>query len=73
MAQKRYIFISSGEGPTVISSDGWKLRYHKGLKKFRLHYLPNDSLEEKILNKQYPNILNELKSQLKKNVKLDGI
>lgn len=73
LAQKRYIFISSGEGPTVISSDGWKLRYHKGLKKFRLHYLPNDSLEEKILNKQYPNILNELKSQLKKNVKLDGI
>lgn len=25
----RYVYVSSNEGPMVVDSDGWKLRYNK--------------------------------------------
>ena len=61
---ERYVFVKSPEGPAVISSDHWKLRYNKKLNKYRLHYLPDDYKEEKFLNDQYPDILNKLKDKL---------
>lgn len=60
----RYVYVSSDDGPMVVDSDGWKLRYNKKLGKFRLHYLPDDYKEEKILNEKYPAVLQRLKKQL---------
>ena len=68
---KRYVYFSSKEGAAVVDSDGWKLRYHKKLKRFRLHYLPDDYQEEKILNDQYPDIFNNLKKRLVKETNLN--
>lgn len=68
---KRYVYFSSNEGAAVVDSDGWKLRYHKKLKRFRLHYLPDDYQEEKILNDQYPDIFNNLKKRLVKETNLN--
>ncbi|MDR2913946.1 MAG: sulfatase-like hydrolase/transferase [Tannerella sp.] len=67
----RYVYISSDEGPAVVDSDGWKLRYNKKMKKFRLHYLPNDYREELILNEKYPDVLERLKTQLEKETNLN--
>lgn len=69
----RYVFVSSKEGPMVVDSDGWKLRYNKKLNKFRLHYLPDDYKEEKILNEKYPEVLHRLKKQLEKEIKSLGL
>lgn len=66
----RYVYVSSEEGPAVVDSDGWKLRYNKEMNKFRLHYLPADYREEKILNEEYPEILHRLKMQLEKEANL---
>ena len=62
----RYVYYSSGEGPAVVDSDGFKLRYNKNKKKFRLYYLPDDYREERILNEEYPKTLKRLKNQLEK-------
>ncbi len=64
LAQPRYVFVDSPQGPAVINEQHWKLRYNKQLKKFRLHYLPKDYREEKILNDRYPEILEHLKKKL---------
>ena len=60
----RYVYVSSNEGPMVVDSDGWKLRYNKKRDKYRLHYLPDDYKEEKIVNEKYPEVLQRLKKQL---------
>lgn len=62
----RYVYVSSSDGPTIIDSDGWKLRYNRKMKEFRLHYLPDDYKEEKIINERYPEVLDRLKTQLEK-------
>lgn len=64
----RYIFVSSTEGAMVIDSDGWKLRYNKNRNQYRLHYLPDDYKEEKIVNEKYPEVLHRLKEQLDKEM-----
>ncbi|WP_270300278.1 MULTISPECIES: sulfatase [Bacteroides] len=60
----RYVYVSSNEGPMVVDSDGWKLRYNKKRDEYRLHYLPDDYKEEKIVNEKYPEVLQRLKKQL---------
>lgn len=64
----RYVYVSSNDGPMIVDSDGWKLRYNKKLNKFRLHYLPDDYKEEKILNEKYPEVLFRLKTQLENEI-----
>lgn len=64
----RYVYVSSKDGPMIVDSDGWKLRYNKKLDKFRLHYLPDDYKEEKILNEKYPEVLFRLKTQLENEI-----
>lgn len=64
----RYIYLNSNEGPAIIDSDGWKLRYNRKLNRYRLHYIPGDYREERILNEEYPQIVNRLKQQLKKEI-----
>ena len=67
---ERYIYLSSEEGPAVVDSKGWKLRYNDEMKKFRLHYLPDDYREEKILNEKYPQIFSHLKVKLEEETHL---
>lgn len=57
------IFIEVTEQVTVLMATK--------LKKFRLHYLPDDYQEEKILNDQYPDIFNNLKKRLVKETNLN--
>ena len=65
LPHKRFVFVASPQGPAVIADNHWKLRYNRSLKKYRLHYLPDDYREEKILNDQYPEMVELLKEQLK--------
>lgn len=66
----RYVYVSSEEGPAVVDSDGWKLRYNKKMNKFRLHYLPDDYREDNVLNEEHPEIVHRLKKQLEKETNL---
>ncbi len=49
-------------GATLITKDGWKLRYFVEDETFRLHNLNNDPTEDVDLSDQYPEKLEELKS-----------
>lgn len=64
LKKERYVYVSSYEGPAVIDSEHWKLRYNRAMKKYRLHYLPEDKKEEVILNDKYPKVFKRLKAKL---------
>ena len=64
LEHERYVFLNAPEGPAVVSSDHWKLRYHRKRKQYRLHYLPEDYQEQKILNDENPEMLEKLKKIL---------
>ena len=64
LRKERMVFVNSPEGPAVISSEHWKLRYNKQRNEYRLHYLPEDYCEENILNDKYPKIVEKLKKEL---------
>lgn len=61
---ERYVFVASPEGPAVISSTHWKLRFNKKLNQYRLHYLPNDYTEEVIMNTKNQAMFSLLQKQL---------
>ena len=65
LPETRYVYVSSEEGPAVIDSEGWKLRYNKKKKMYRLHFLPEDYQEKTILNDTYPEVMNRLQEHLK--------
>lgn len=65
LKKERLVFVNSPEGPAVISSGHWKLRYNKDRDEYRLHYLPDDYREEQIVNDKYPKVLEKLKEALK--------
>ena len=62
--EERYVLLNAPEGPAVVSSNHWKLRYNRKRKEYRLHYLPEDYKEETILNALHPDRLNQLKEVL---------
>lgn len=64
LKKERMVFVNSLEGPAVISSGHWKLRYNKNRDEYRLHYLPDDYREERIVNDKYPEVLEKLKGAL---------
>ena len=66
--EKHFVYVSAPEGPAVIDSEGWKLRFNKTHKKFRLHHLPSDYTESIILNEKYPERYNQLKKRLEDEV-----
>lgn len=66
----RYVYFSSDDGPAVVDSQGWKLRYNKKKQQFRLHYLPDDYREEKILNEKFPDVFERLRKQLEDETSL---
>ena len=69
IGHERYVFVASPEGPAVISSDHWKLRYNKKRNEYRLHNLAKDYKEEKIVNDKYPKVLEKLKKVLEPYIK----
>ena len=66
--EKRFVYVSAPEGPAVVDSDGWKLRFNKTHNKFRLYHLPSDYTETIILNEKYPAKYNQLKIRLEDEV-----
>ena len=58
------IVFSSFLGPTLITSDGWKIRSYLSSGVFELYYLPDDYREENELSEKYPEKLNTLKKKL---------
>ena len=46
LPKNRYFVVASEEGPAIVTNEGWKLRYHRKLKKYELFNL-RDNREEK--------------------------
>lgn len=66
---EREFYIAKGsvrytghKGATLITKDGWKLRYFEKQEIYRLHNLNNDQAENVDLSEQYPEKFAELKS-----------
>lgn len=59
-----YIVYSSQFGPAIVTNEGWKLRCYSKEDVFQLYYLPDDYREEKVLNEEYPEKVESLKSIL---------
>src|SRR6478609_2730844 len=62
--QHKAVACATHEGPLLVTSDGWKLRYFAARKVYQLFYLPNDYREENNLAEKEPQKLNELKKAL---------
>lgn len=60
----KFIVYSSFQGPTLITSDGWKIRSYLPKNAFELYYLPEDPKEANNLAEIYPEKLEDLKSNL---------
>ena len=63
--KERFVIVNAPEGPAVIASNHWKLRYNKKLNKYRMHYLPEDYQEQKNLVDQNPEMFEKLNNILK--------
>ena len=59
-----YTIYSSYMGPTIVTKDGWKLRYYLQKDIFQLYYLPNDYREENNLSVIHKEKLDKLKTIL---------
>lgn len=46
LPKNRHIVVASEEGPAIVTNEGWKLRYHRGIKKYELYNLKNDPEEK---------------------------
>ncbi|MCK5702292.1 MAG: sulfatase-like hydrolase/transferase, partial [Cyclobacteriaceae bacterium] len=58
------IVFSSFLGPTLITSDGWKIRSYLPSDIYELYFLPDDYREENELSEKYPEKLKTLKKKL---------
>ncbi|MFI3325268.1 MAG: sulfatase-like hydrolase/transferase [Clostridia bacterium] len=56
--------FASRIGPTIITNDGWKVRYIEPLNELMLYYLPTDPREENNLAQKNPEKLKELSEKL---------
>jgi len=65
-AEHEFVVFSSFSGPTLITSDGWKIRSYLDKNALELYYIPDDFREENDLAEKFPDKLNELKSKLLK-------
>lgn len=62
--EERYVVFGSNTGPAIVSSEGWKLRYHKKFDQYELFYLPEDPREEYNLLNSHFKIAERLKEKL---------
>lgn len=63
---KRSLFFGSNEGPAIIQSDGWKLRFYLPGNTCELFYLPDDPQERHDLSKEHPERVKQMKALLLK-------
>jgi arylsulfatase A-like enzyme len=59
-----YVVFASNQGPALVTTEGWKLRYVAMNHSFQLYYLPEDYREEKDVSGEYPELVASLKQQL---------
>lgn len=64
LPQKRFVTVSSEEGPTIIVNDGWKLRFFSKLKKYELYHIKKDPEEKYDVTIRFPDKTEELKRLL---------
>lgn len=64
MPAKRYIVFGSNYGPSILTNEGWKLRYYKAKDVFELYNLKEDPRECRNLSDLYPEKVKELKKIL---------
>ena len=64
LPKNRYIIASSSEGPTIITNEGWKLRYHSKSKKYELYNLKRDPEEKYDVILRFPAEAEKLKNIL---------
>lgn len=64
LPKDRYIIVASEEGPAIITNEKWKLRYHRGLKKYELYNLKNDPEEKYDVILRFPEKAGELEKIL---------
>lgn len=62
----RYLIFGSNEGPAIIQSDGWKLRFYLPANAYELFFLPDDPQERRDLSKAAPEKAEKLKQILLK-------
>lgn len=62
----RYLIFGSNEGPAIIQSDGWKLRFYLPANAYELFFLPDDPQERRDLSKEAPEKAEKLKQILLK-------
>lgn len=62
----RYLIFGSNEGPAIIQSDGWKLRFYRPANAYELFFLPDDPQERRDLSKEAPEQAEKLKQILLK-------
>ncbi|MDL2305896.1 sulfatase-like hydrolase/transferase [Bacteroides sp. OttesenSCG-928-D19] len=76
LPKTRYIIVASNEGPAIVTNEKWKLRYHRGLKKYELYNLKNDPEEKYDVILRFPEkakelekiLLNECKERIENGV-----
>jgi len=64
LPKNQFIVASSSEGPTIITNEGWKLRYHLASRKYELYNLDKDPEEKYDVILRFPEKAEELKKIL---------
>ena len=64
LPKNRFIIASSSEGPTIITNEGWKLRYYTMSRKYELYNLNRDPEEKYDVILRFPEKAEELKKIL---------
>ncbi|MDR0699086.1 MAG: sulfatase-like hydrolase/transferase [Tannerella sp.] len=64
LPQKRFVTVSSEDGPAIIVNDGWKLRFFTKLKKYELYHIRKDPEEKYDVTLRFPDKAEELKKLL---------
>ena len=64
LSTKRYVVLSSTEGPAIITNEGWKLRYYAKSKKYELYNLIRDPEEKYNVILRFPKEEEQLKKIL---------
>ena len=63
-SERGHVVFASFQGPALVTSDGWKLRYVAMNDSFQLYYLPDDYREERDISAEHLGKVSSLKAKL---------